>query len=256
MVGRFALDIYAIFLSDLGPWQDAIIRFDGVFCKIKIRESPPLPVEKDNVPILDIVADVILLPKIQDGINIVEGRSEISIFLKVLFNLCFCGAYCPWVEGVVLSAFANSDLRKSEQIRGPSAFKFKLRPLRNTEKLFEPEIIKFLLNLMCDPSPIGLLTGRQGECFSIYAWAIDSCWILISILLVNDIKESSSASHIGVQEAKGEDELISRTNSNFHGSGVDFIGPGDIAIYNRVIESRYEQGHEEAYKKGDYKDGD
>ena len=98
--------------------------------------------------------------------------------------------------------------------------------------MFDLEIIKLILNLMRDPSPIGLLAGRQGKYFNIFIWAIDSCWILKSILLVNNIQVSSIASHICVQEAKGEDEFISWNHRDFMEVGLI---PGDFAINNKNI---------------------
>ena len=93
------------------PGEDGLVGGDLPVVEEEIAEDPNLHVEREVVPVLEVVFEVLLFIPIDDRVDEIEPQLELSRVVQERCDLTLIFAGGPWKICVVLCALAHLYLR-------------------------------------------------------------------------------------------------------------------------------------------------
>ena len=193
-------------LPFLLPWKNRLIGGDGPVAEKQVPQDPRLHVEREVVPILQVVFEVLFLVSIDDGVDIVKIEGELSETVQKRADLGRTFAGGSWKMGIVLCALADLDLGVFENIGRVLPLKSHLVSYRRTQPFAETETVKILCYVFIDPAPVSLRAGLQSYylCLFDFVRPCDHC----GLVLQRDVEVPLGAVEVHPRDSNSEHEVL------------------------------------------------
>ena len=143
------------------PGEDGLVGGDLPVIEEEVAEDPNLHVEREIVPVLEVVFEVLLLISVDDRVDEIEPQLELSRAVQERCDLTLIFTGGSWEICVVLCALAHLDLGILENRRSVLALKVELRSDWGAQPFFESQHSVVLCHTHTGRIPVGLSAGLK-----------------------------------------------------------------------------------------------